>query len=438
MRVLCCWAAEAVVALTCTSIALGGRLVSVGYRTPAALHGLHIVQRVPALRTVEVRVHDGRAERALRARPGIRFVERVVGRTESGDPIINAMIRASAPQWQWSAVHADQVPQSVLQQAAGVTIAVVDTGADTSVPSLAAKHPITYNAVTASALVQDPVGHGTFVASLAAGAGAGPSGLVGFGGSAQLMIVQANRSGNSFSDIDEANAITWAVDHGAKIVNLSLGGPQTSLVERSAIAYAISHGVLLVAAAGNAAQDGNPVVYPAALIGRRGLVVGASTTTGARAPFSTTGSYVDVLAPGVDVLGAVASGIPAGSFSPVSFPGATGTYGLGSGTSYAAPEVAGIAALVWGTNPALDAAGVASTIEASATGRGIWTRDLAFGTVDAAAAVQRAATGGVAVPVLSPAVAPPAKTKAATHKAAKPKPGPTRVRAKPAARQHSR
>jgi subtilisin family serine protease len=73
-------------------------------------------------------------------------------------------------------------------------------------------------------------------------------------------------------------------------------------------------------------------------------------------------------------------------------PGATGSYGFGSGTSYAAPEVAGAAALVWAANPSLDAAGVAATIEATASSHGRWTRELAFGNVDVAAAVYRAAS----------------------------------------------
>jgi subtilisin family serine protease len=390
MRAAICGAVAAAVALTCTSAALGSRLVSVGYRTPAALRGLRVLDRVPALRTAEVRVAGRLAERALRARPGIRFVQRVVERVQSDAPVAPA---AAAPDWQWSAMHAELVPPWVVQAAGSVTIAIVDTGADLSVPTIAAKHPLTYNVVTGRSLVTDSVGHGTFVASLAAGGLSDPAGMSGFGGDAQLMIVQANRSSTGFSDIDEANAIVWAVDHGAKIVNLSLGGSQTSLVERYAIDYAIAHDVLLVAAAGNAAEQGNPVIYPAALIGRRGLVVGAAAEDGTRAPFSTTGSYVDVLAPGVNVLGALAGGSSDALFSPMATPGATGSYGLGTGTSYAAPEVAGAAALVWAANPALDPAGVAAVIEGSASGGGTWTDDLAFGDVDAAKAVAHAAGG---------------------------------------------
>jgi subtilisin family serine protease len=236
------------------------------------------------------------------------------------------------------------------------------------------------------------------------------------------MIVQANRGGTGFSDLDEANAIVYAVDHGAKIINLSLGGAQTSLVERHAIDYATKRGVLLVAAAGNSAEQGNPVVYPAALIGSAGLVVGASGADGRRASFSTTGRYVDVLAPGVDVLGALATGIPSGFFTPVGTLGGNGTYGYGTGTSYAAPEVAGAAALVWAANPNLDAAGVAATLEGTATSNGSWTRELAFGTIDIAAAVQRAAGGtpptvSQRVVTTKPSAQKTAKVRAMTKKA---------------------
>jgi subtilisin family serine protease len=402
MRVLV-WGATAAVAFTFSPAAFGSRLVSVGYRTPAALHGLRVVQRVPALHTAEIRIAGSGTLRTLRARPGIRFVQAIVPRTQTGDPVVTAATSALPVEWQWSAMHADLVPQWALDQAAGVTIAVVDTGADLSAPTIAAKHPITYNVVGQSALVQDTVGHGTFVASLAAGALTGPAGLSGFGGAARLMVVQANKSGAGFSDIDEANAIIWAVDHGAKIINLSLGGPRTSIVECHAIDYAVAHDVLLVAAAGNAAEQGNPVIYPAALIGRRGLVVGAAGADGKRASFSTTGSYVDVLAPGVNVLGALASGgVPAGLFSPVATPGWTGSYGVGSGTSYAAPEVAGAAALVWAANPMLSARGVAAVIEGSASGRGTWTPDRAFDNVDIANAVAHAADAPLQQVMLPP------------------------------------
>jgi subtilisin family serine protease len=399
MRAVC--GALAVGCAVLAPTALAGRSVSVGYSTPSALHGLRVIDRIPALHTAEVRVPDLRAERSLRARPGIRFVQRVLSRVQTAAPSFALGSSTAVPEWQWTAAHEDLVPAWVQQAASRITIAVVDTGADVTVPAIAAKAPVTYNVVNASTNVRDVVGHGTFVASLAAGAVAQPGAMSGFGGNAKLMIVQANRGGTGFSDIDEANGIVWAVDNGANIVNLSLGGSQTSTVERYAIQYAIDHHVLLVAAAGNSAQQGNPVTYPAALLGHAGIVVGAATAAGQRASFSTTGAYVDVLAPGVDVLGALGVDATAGFFNPAVTPGAVGSYAYGTGTSYAAPEVSGAAALVWAANPLLDPAGVAAAIESSASNLGTWLPDTAYGNLDVASAVQRAAGGP------APAVAPP-------------------------------
>jgi subtilisin family serine protease len=410
--------AATVAALCVVPIATADRVVSVGYRTPAALHGLQVVSRIDALRTAEVRVPNARAERTLRSRPGIRFTQRAVSRVQADAPIPFAAGLA-VPEWQWNAVHANLVPPWVQQAAHSITIAIVDTGADVLVPSIAAKSPVTWNVANAANTVHDSVGHGTFVASLAAGAVSDANGMSGFGGDAQLMIVQANRGSTAFSDVDESAAIVWAVDHGANIINLSLGGAQTSQVERSAIDYATQHGVLLVAAAGNSAEQGNPTVFPAALIGSSGLVVGASNPAGARASFSTTGSYVDVLAPGVNVLGALASGISSTFFTPVATPGANGAYGYGTGTSYASPEAAGAAALVWAANPSLDAAGVAATLEATAASQGTWTNNLAFGTIDVAAAVQRANSGAVPVVSRPVMVTKPRAAKARVRAAAK-------------------
>jgi len=293
-RLLCLAAA---LALVHVPGAVAGGLVTVGYATPSSLHGLRVVSRIPELHTAEIRLSGRGAEYRLRARPGLRFVEHVRIRRHAGAPPVPA-------EWQWTATHADLVPSWVLAAAAGKTIAIVDTGADLTAPTLAAKNPVAFDVVTGSADVHDVVGHGTFVASIAGGAPDELGGMTGFGGEAQLMVVEANRGTRGFFDVDEAHAIVWAVDHGANIINLSIGGPETSTVERSAVDYAKSHGVLLVTAAGNAAQMGNPTIYPAALVGTGGIVVGAATADGLRAPFSSTGHFVDVLAPGVDVLGA--------------------------------------------------------------------------------------------------------------------------------------
>jgi serine protease len=115
----------------------------------------------------------------------------------------------------------------------------------------------------------------------------------------------------------------------------------------------------------------------------------------------------------------LASGIPTGFFTPAATPGANGAYAYGTGTSFAAPEVAGAAALVWAANPKLNAAGVAATLEATAAGQGLWTNDSAFGAIDIASAVERA-SGGAPPTVTQPSVtAKPKPQKAKAHSVTK-------------------
>src|ERR687888_22084 len=220
--------------------------------------------------------------------------------------------------------------------------AVIDSGADVNAPDLADKTPQTWSVLSRSHRVRDVLGHGTFVSSLAAGSIDDGVGIAGFGGDAKLLVVQAIGKDGYITDVDEAAGNVYAVNHSAKIINLSIGGPQTSWIERRAIRYAARHGVLLVAAAGNEHEQGNPVEYPAALLrGGIGLAVGATRMDGTRAPFSNTGSYVSLAAPGENVFAAES----ADSDWPRAQPSwsSPGYYGWASGTSFAAPEVPGAA-----------------------------------------------------------------------------------------------
>ena len=124
--------------------------------------------------------------------------------------------------------------------------------------------------------------------------------------------------------------------------------------------------------------------------GGAGLVVAASTRNGARAAFSNTGSWVSLAAPGEGVLGAVSEQSSPTAYPRVALPGARGLFGYASGTSFAAPQVAGAAALVWGVNPALSARDVARILKETASGHGAWTPELGYGVIDVAAAVARA------------------------------------------------
>src|SRR6185295_12743336 len=112
---------------------------------------------------------------------------------------------------------------------------------------------------------------------------------------------------------------------------------------------------------------------------------------GGHAWFSSSGSHVSLAAPGVGVFSALSSSAPESHYPRTELPGSLGgVYGFGSGTSFAAPQVAGAAALVWAANPGLRADEVASIVEQTATGHGSWTAELGYGVLDVAAAVARA------------------------------------------------
>ena len=382
------------------------RLV-VGFQSQAALAqalerypGAQIVRRVPHMRTVEIEV-AGDPE-GFSSLPGIAFSHRPLLRTTKVEPALAAVFRPGLPyEWQYVATRVNEVPEPVLRAASAIKVAVIDTGADVTHPDLAAKAPETWDIVRKRTNVADKDGHGTFVSALATGSVTNGEGIAGFGGDAGLLMVKAVGKGDSFSDVDEAAAIVYAVDHGAKIINLSLGGEGTSALEQRAIRYAALHNVLIVAAAGNEYLDGNPVEYPAAALqpvgskgqGGVGLAVGATTMSGKRAEFSNTGTQISLAAPGENVFGAIAAGSPRDWWPRYALPGsAAGLYGWSSGTSFSSPEVAGAAALVWAANPALTAQQVAGILKATASGRGRWNPSVGYGLIDVAAAVA-AATG---------------------------------------------
>jgi subtilisin family serine protease len=374
------------------------------YRSPQALRtllartDLRVKRNLPALHAVEV------VGGTVGSRPVSRYPS---SQPQSTEPGVRDMYWAGVPyEWEYTAARVDQVPDAVLRAAARIKIAVIDTGVDLRQPDIAAKNPQVYSVIHPRhrSDVRDLYGHGTFVASLAAGSVTNGEGIAGFGGDAQLLCIQVAHEDGSISDVDEAAGIVYAVKHGANIINLSLGGLERSALETRAVRYAQRHDVLVVAAAGNEFQDGNPVEYPAALLqpkgsdgrGGSGLSVGASTQTGERAFFSNTGSYLSLAAPGENVFAAL-SGYS--DWSRLSLPGSrTGIYGFASGTSFSTPEVAGVAALVWGANPALSAQQVATILKRTASGHGTWNPGLGFGVLDAGAAVALAPTIGPAVP----------------------------------------
>jgi subtilisin family serine protease len=368
-------------------------------RHPAAL-----IQDIPALRVAEVRPAGDATQyiRALRRVGGIVAARPAVARTEADAPGLTLGVVSTpaggAYEWQWYATGVDRVPSSILAAAARTTIAIVDTGADLSAPTLAGKVRAAYDVRSGSRSVVDTSGHGTFVASIAGGSTSAGGAVAGFGGAARLLVVKVG-DGTSVNDVDVAAGVVRSVQSGARIVNVSLAGRVRSAVEASAVTYAARHGVLVVAAAGNDALIGNPAEYPAALLrpvnsegrGGLGLAVAASGLDGRRAGFSEHGPSLSLAAPGTTVFGALASTARASVFARAEPPGSpAGLYAFASGTSYAAPQVSGAAALVWAADPQLTAQQVAAVLEQTASGHGAWTPELGYGVIDVAAAVDLA------------------------------------------------
>jgi subtilisin family serine protease len=204
----------------------------------------------------------------------------------------------------------------------------------------------------------DNDGHGTFVAGVIGAATGNRLGIAGINPNARLMIVKAvNDFGHSrLSYI--AQGIVYAVDNGARIINISIGGPEGSEVEKAALDYAAVHNVLVVVAAGNEGQE----LKSNSFVGSKGVImVAASTPTDSRATFSNWGRSIDLVAPGVDILSLRARRTDTILFAGVdyvagsAYVGGDRRYYRASGTSFSAPIVTGIASLLLSKNPNLTA-----------------------------------------------------------------------------------
>ncbi|HEX3335950.1 MAG TPA: S8 family serine peptidase, partial [Jatrophihabitans sp.] len=307
--------------------------------------------------SVQVRGGDVSSEIArLQAMPGVTSVERAVQRTFTAmattDP---GLVK------QQSYLDAVRAPAAWQTQHSSPTIkiAIVDSGIDVTHPDLQNKIVGTYNASDpTNPAITDDVGHGTFVAGVAAAQTNNGVGVAGAGYDAAILGVKVAATDGSITIDDEVAGIKWAANHGADIINLSLGGPDYSSAERSAVSYAQSKGVLVVAAAGNDATSVKQ--YPAAYPGV--VAVGAiDTATHTRASFSDFGPWVTLAAPGVGIYSTTPR---AGSEF---FPNRTG-YSTGDGTSFASPIVAGEAALLKAQNPTMSLARLRASLVESAHG----------------------------------------------------------------------
>ena len=257
-----------------------------------------------------------------------------------------------------------------ISQGETVKIAILDTGVDQDHPDLAAKlikNDQNNKDFTGSGSPDDFYGHGTHCAGIAAAVTANGTGVAGVACQAMIMNgkVLDNSGSGAYSWI--ASGIIWAADNGAKVISLSLGGFFGSTTMKNAVNYAWNKGVVVVAAAGN---DGYSLPsYPAYYANC--IAVAASNADDGKASFSNYGSWVDVAAPGLNIFSTVPN--HANTISS-DYLGGQLEYGVLSGTSMAAPHVAGLAALVWATSYGTTNTNVRNRIESTADTSGtIWT-----------------------------------------------------------------
>lgn len=270
-----------------------------------------------------------------------------------------------------------------------VLVAVIDSGIDGDHPEFAGRIADTKSFVSSKATV-DTIGHGTMVAGEIAATIDNAQGIAGVAFPAQLLVAKVIRPDGTTSLEAEAAAIRWAVDQGARVINLSLGGPRDpknpandtySALEQAAVEYAYENGAVIVAATGNS-SNGVPypyASYPAAL--PHVLGVSALAQDGTTPSFSNRDAvFNDLAAPGVGIV----STFP----FPLTDPGcaqpgysicASSSLRNGNGTSFSAPLASGAAALLISERPQLTPSQTLSVLERSATDISRGGRDSATG-----------------------------------------------------------
>ena len=239
----------------------------------------------------------------------------------------------------------------IIKGSSGAVVAIVDSGVATH-PDLP---PVFsgYSVTSSLAYTNDKLLHGTAVAGVVGSIGDNGIGGAGLNWSASIMPVKIDDAAGSLPVANVAKGIIWAADNGAKIINLSLGTTSDSATLKNAIDYAYNKGCAIFAATGNAGK--NSIEYPARY---PNVMAVGSYSAGARVGTSNYGAGMNVVA--------------LNSYYTTQ---ASGISGNSSGTSFATPQVSGLASLIWGLNPKLTNDQVYSLIQQGASGDGKYLND---------------------------------------------------------------
>lgn len=331
-------------------------------------HGAALMDEIHQIRTHLIRVPPQALEQvelALARRVEVEFVERNRLHTPGlvpDDPKYPS-------QWHLPTIMAPQA-WGHLDGEPRITIAIIDSGLDGSHPDLAPNLVPGYNFYDNNPDTTDVTGHGTKVAGAAAALTGNGLGVASPAYEALIMPVRVGSPEGTATTTAIAKGLTWAADHGARVLNLSWSGVAGSSTITAAAQYAQSQGGVVVAAAGNSGTE-------IALADNPYMISVSATDSGDKlASFSSRGPYVDLAAPGVSILTTLRGG----------------GYGSVSGTSFSSPITAGVVAAMLSVNPELTPEEVEAILEATADDLGPAGYDPAFGhgRVNAGAAVARA------------------------------------------------
>jgi type VII secretion-associated serine protease mycosin len=278
---------------------------------------------------------------------------------------------------QWQITMLDAQKAWDYSTGAGVIIAVIDSGVTAGHPDLRGQvlPGMDYVREGGDGTV-DEAGHGTTVAALIAGSRGDGEGVVGLAPDAKILPVRVLDAANQYKDpLVVAEAIVWAVDHGARVINLSLGSERSDPALAEAIDYAFARDVVVVACVGNVVPNASSaqIWHPAREPGV--IAVSGLGTDGKAWPGSLIGQETVLAAPAANLVGAKPKG-----------------YERVQGTSFAAPLVSATAALVRSRYPQMSAANVVQRLILTARDAGLRGRDsrYGFGIVDPVAALTRA------------------------------------------------
>lgn len=330
----------------------------------AALGG-ELVDWMPQIQVAEVRLAGAGvqvAAVALAASPEIVFMESdmpVHGVAISDDPAFDS----AATSYGFDRIQAPAAWEITIGRAE-VIVAVVDSGIKLDHPELAGQLVAGYDFVNKTEIADDDSGHGTHVAGVIGAAMNNQQGLAGVCPNCRLMPIKVLNNFDQGTWGNLARGILFAVDHGADVINLSLGSPYPSKTLEDAILYARRHDVVMIAAAGNYAVE--QPIYPAALDGV--IAVSATTPQDGWWELSNYGSFVDLSAPGDLIYSTYHR-----------FDNTFGGYTYMSGTSMATPFVSGLVGLMLSLDPRLDPEEVADLLNTGADDLGDAGYDPYFG-----------------------------------------------------------